>query len=478
MTIRELISKFVFQTEGTEKIDKLQGQLEGIKSRLDFMIGAEIAKKMIDLTEKFARFGEELHIASQSAGISVEAFQKLTYSAQQASVSQSEMEMALFRLSRRLNDARMGSQEAENAFRQAGISAGQVKGFKTSQDALLALADRMKAMQDPIKRAALGQELMGRGSLHMVGYLTQGSAAIRKQGDEAERLGLILSEGQVAALVSAEHALQRFWGLLKAIGASIAANLAPGIEYLINDFIKFFSIHRQIIELNINTWLYDLGYAFGALWTAVKFGIDLLIQLASHFHLEGHIVEAVATIGSIVAGLLVLGRVVSFASSALQGLGIAFGILTSPAVLVVGALTAIGIAIHDIIAAFSGKKTWLEGFIEWLGIAQQVQAVFFWIFDHIAAIGKIFSGGLGGLVGGLFGGGGAPAAISQLNAGPQVAGGNNSQASYQVTAPITIHVPPGTPPGAVGAAAQDGVKEHLDRLMRETRRGTASAVAY
>jgi len=481
MTLKDIVVKLGFNVEH-EKLSRVESQLQSIKNTLHFIAATEVVKGLVHLTERFTEFGVQLHLAAESAGLTAEGFQQLAFSAGQAGVSQDEMGFSMTRLSRNLYLARTGSAEAQAAFQNLGFSPDQVKGFRNSKDALLAMADKLKAIDDPIKRTALSQQLLGRGSLHMVGYLAQGSAAIRKQADEAKNLGIVLSGAQVNALVKAEHALQKFWAVLKSIGARVAADIAPAIEFFTNDFIKFFEVNRSIIELNLYNFLYGLGFVFGFLWGLIKHGIDLFTKFAKYLHFEGYLLPGLAVLGLLVTALLGVGATITVLMPIFSSLATAAGIAKAvflafraeaialavdfgPIVIAVGALL---VAFHDLWVVLNGgsfKDTWVgEAFEAIKGFGGK-------LLGGALNVGKLLFGSttLGAEPSGL-----GPAALS---AGPPVAA---AAASHSVTiAPqLTIHTPPGTPVEQVGKYLESKITEHLGTMLRHTRASTATGVKY
>lgn len=527
MNVRDLLAKIGFTVDHKD-LDKLENQLEGIKSRLEVLAAAEVVKGLFELAEKFSAVGESIHIAAASAGLTVESFQKLTYSAEQAGISQDEMQTSLARLSRSLYAARNGSAEAQEAFSKAGIGPDQIRSFHTSKDALLALADRMKAIQDPIQKAALAQQVLGRGSIRMVGYLSQGSAALKAQGIEAEQLGIILSGPQVAALKTFEEAFRKLTFVFRNFAATIASNVAPGFTFLVNDFIKFFNVNRSIIELNFTNWLFNVGYVVGIVWGAFKLLTTILIDVAKRFHLEGQIIPTIMALATLVLSMFLLGRVVKIVSSVLDTLGQAFqiaqvpmklfwaaaglvqkglsylllelaalidseylfaaatAVAEAPLWLIVAAIAALVIAGHDLYALFTGKPTWIGSFFEWIKSLDIVKASLEWIAGAWEKISGMFSAKnilpsflQGSGLSAIFGNGNPADKVDALNnPGGSLASAAPAGNQYQINAPIDISVPPGTDPADVGKHVQNGVKEHLDRVMRETRASTLPAAVY
>jgi hypothetical protein len=275
---REILTKLGFEVD-EKPLAKVEGLLGGIKRTLQVFAVAEVVRGIADMTERFAHFAEELHIAAESAGITVEKFQQLAFAAKQSAVSQEELGMSMARLSRHLYDARRGGEEANKAFMDAGFTQDQIAGFKTGSDVMAALADRFKDIQDPIKKQALAMELMGRGSVNMVGFLSQGSAAIDHMGMEASKLGIVLSGAQVNALVKLEHALQKVWAIIEGVGKAIAATLAPAITGAIDYFLKLFGAASNVLKLNWQEWAYKISFAAGYVVGVIEGVIKSLVGL-------------------------------------------------------------------------------------------------------------------------------------------------------------------------------------------------------
>lgn len=504
-SLRNLLVKIGFEVDHNP-LEKLEHSLEGIHQKLEFLAAAEVVKGLYEMVEKFSHFGEDLAIASKAAGLTVESFQKLSYAADQSGVSTEEMQRGLAILSRRLYGARNGAAQSLEAFARVGFTEEQVKGFHTSQDALYALSDKFQKIKDPIQRAAVAQELLGRGSVRMVGFLGQGSKAIKAQADAAENLGLVLSEDQVEALESVERTFKTFAALLKNITATIASQVAPVFEYMIKDFIQFFGASRGLIEVNVTHWLDNVAFAMGFVWGAIKLVTSAVIALATALGLQDHIFSLVASFASLVAGLLIFKRTVDVILYGVTSIISAFGtlqkiagfvgvILSNPFVLATAAIAGLIILVHDLFALFNGDQTWVGSFIEWAASLSQVKMV----LEVISQLWETLKGGLSSLlkIGGAFTGmssgvsddqapssklasflpgflGGAPTTQSSSVINQPAAGGMN----YNIDAPINVSVPSGTDPTEVGNQVKLGVQDHLDRVFRETRRSTNMAVVY
>lgn len=521
MTFKELLVKIGFDLTGKDKLDKTEQALEGIKRRLEFLTGIEIAKGVFELAERFSKFAEEIHIAAESAGITAEAFQKLAFAAGQNAVSQDEMSGAMARLSRHLYDARRGGAEAAKVFADAGFTPTQIDRFHTGSDVMLALADRFKNIQDPIKKQAIAMELMGRGSINMVGFLSKGSNAIRGMGDEAERLGIVLSGAQVEALVQVEHSLQKLWGTVKGFSATIAALFGPSITFIIDKMLKFYEINHKLIQEGVESWAHKFAYAMGFIYGLIEDVVKATLKFAdAHHTLTKAIFSTIFGFAGLISAAVLAIKVFSFFHStfeqgvklfnaakliwtyiaALKDLTIftrivtaataawdaVMGVLTAeiafieaPVWAVIAVLGVLTIAIHDLYVWFfkggSFEDTWIG---KGVGALKNLWG---WFKKAGGAAEDAISNS--GAVNDLQNGAANLQSLQAMNGAPSTVGGASSSVANQnnefsMNAPITVNVPSGTDARQVAKAAQDGVRQHLDRVHREASRMLRPTEAY
>lgn len=525
MNVREFVTRFVIKTEGQEHLDHVEHQLEKIKERLELFAAAEIAEKIFELGEKFAHLGEEIHVAALNAGVTVEEFQKLSTAAALNGVSSDEMSTGLARLSRNLYEAKQGSTSAQLAFQRVGINAAQMEGFKNGKDALLALAERFKNIHDPIQKAALAQELLGRGGVRLVGFLSKGSGAITEMGDKAEKLGTILSGHQIEALVELEHSFMRLFAVVRAFSATLASYFAPEIQEAIKSVLDFYQANRKMIDLNSRAFIGDLSYAFGFLWGVVSRVAQAFFDFAAtHELLTRRVLEFVVALITLTGVIFSAQQALTVFKIASETLGIVLGPLagglkwliaqfiglfaaeTTATLGTEGALAAMGALAVETDAAGAGMLAFLSPVLLVIAavaaLVLGVQALWkifhdggsfkdTWIGEAVYALGGLGSKALD-LVG--LGGSSQTAATASANlnsaqalgevgtAGLAAIGGQQAQAgeavgNYQINAPITVNVPQGTDHRAVGESVKQGVRDHLDRVQREAARSLRGAVA-
>jgi len=171
---------------------------------------------------------DEARKLAQSAGLTTEAFTGLQFAAGQSGVSVTDLSGAITRLSRSMSDAaNIGGRPAE-VFQQLGVSVRDSEGNLRSADSVLSdLADTFQAMPDGVAKTAAAVELLGRSGAKLIPLLNGGAEGIKALTDQAERLGLVITDEQAIASERFNDTLAALEGVSKGAANTVAAELLP-----------------------------------------------------------------------------------------------------------------------------------------------------------------------------------------------------------------------------------------------------------
>lgn len=185
--------------------------------------------------------------SAAAAGTSVEKFSGLSYASGQSGGGSDVLQKSLIKLSGSLEESNDSASKAAATWRKLNLDPKQ---FNDSSDALLAIADRFKAMPDGIAKTNLAVDLFGEKiGPKMIPLLNEGREGIRLLTDEAQRLGKVLDDETGAAAVRFNDTLDR----LNARKVSLFAKALPSLEQYVSaldeivgkgtalDKIKFFT---------------------------------------------------------------------------------------------------------------------------------------------------------------------------------------------------------------------------------------------
>lgn len=130
---------------------------------------------------------------SDRTGTGTQALQAMGYAAKMSESNIQAVASAISDMSRNLVSGNAG---AVGALNQLGLSHRTLMAMRPEQ-AFLEIADAVKAIKDPMVQADTWSRIFGKGALELLPAV---KAGFRETAAEAERLGLVISERDIAAL--------------------------------------------------------------------------------------------------------------------------------------------------------------------------------------------------------------------------------------------------------------------------------------
>ena len=249
-------------------------------ARIGKLIGAAIAtftvgafsnwiKQSIDAADAAAE-------TAQSLGITIEAYQGLSFAASTAGVEQESLTGALNKFNKTIAAAAAGGKKQAAAFGDIGVSVRDANGgLKDADQLLLEVADKFQGYEDGANKAALAQELFGKSGAKLVPLLNQGKQGITDLMKEAQRLGLVMSTEAAAAADQFNDNMT----VLAGVSRGYANNIATGLLPALND------LSGLLIDVAGDT---DAAAESGeALGTMLKFVTSLALAFGGALEAEG-----------------------------------------------------------------------------------------------------------------------------------------------------------------------------------------------
>lgn len=195
--------------------------------------------------EKFAAFGRDVLAsatsiarASQITGASTQTLGVFRKTADDLGVSSEAVDKGFIKLSRSLLAFQQGSQQAAKNFQQLGLTQKDFVGLNTDQKIQL-VTNRLGSMADSTTKAALAQQLLGKGGAELIPVLNElAGEGFEKARASAERFGLLLDSDTAASLLLAKKGLSDLADVGKGIATQFTAGLAPAITDVANALVK------------------------------------------------------------------------------------------------------------------------------------------------------------------------------------------------------------------------------------------------
>ncbi|MBY0341785.1 MAG: hypothetical protein K2Q19_11570, partial [Rhodocyclaceae bacterium] len=176
---------------------------------------------------------------AQRTGIAVESLSLLVPAAELSAISTEKFEAGLKKLATGMLEAATGSETSAQKFGALGVAVQNQDGtLRDSEQVLLDLADRFKAMPDGAEKAALAVDIFGKAGAEMIPFLNQGRDGIGALKQEAAELGLQLSADTAAQAGNFNDALDKLKLATQSIGNQIIASLLPALNDMASGMVE------------------------------------------------------------------------------------------------------------------------------------------------------------------------------------------------------------------------------------------------
>ena len=325
-------------TSGTKQassaLRSLSGDVASLKSSMNALVGinaaqlfGSIASGITSAAKSFASFAgnssetiDQLSKMAARLGVSYKDMSGLSLAADLAGVSVGTLAGAMTKADRAFIEAQRGSKTATDAFARIGLSLDDLANLDP-RGRFDAIADAISALPTAAERSAAAIALFGKSGAELLPLFQSGATGIREAAEQAERLGLNLSNVQgtnveamndswtlvkksiegviqqvVANLAPAITAINRMWtdfvqstGGAK-VGEYIADSLIAGAEYLASvadmftesftavwDYASQVSISWEAIASTLRDVFFRAGQALTGVFNAAQAGLSTII---------------------------------------------------------------------------------------------------------------------------------------------------------------------------------------------------------
>jgi len=236
------IGRGVNQTE--KMLGKLSKSASSAAGSLRALVGIEIGTRLasafasaasaaVDYAKRVTESVAAMDDLAQRTGASTDALQGFQVAADLAGVQ--NLEGALQKVTVVLGDAANGSESAQKAFANIGLSVEDLMSL-SPEDQFRAVAAAIGDIQGPAAQAAAAVDLFGKSGVELLPLFASNLAEIEER---AKQLGIVLSADQVSAITEMDDALLLVSKTFDGIIGQVTANLAPVVTSLAEEFLAF-----------------------------------------------------------------------------------------------------------------------------------------------------------------------------------------------------------------------------------------------
>lgn len=216
---------------------------------------ATAAAGLIATTKMFANYADTVGDAAARTGLSAETLSELGYAAKLSGSNMQDLEKGF-----RVFQKQLVSGANADVLKNLGIDAESLK--KANPDTQLnTIVAALAKIQDPTQKAAMAMQVFGKAGANLVPLLNEGEEGIADLRAEAQKLGVSLSDEQVAAGQAFNDALDKMGMALQGVANRIGSAAAPMLTWLADQVL--------IAADTFGTWLQDVLKFVGSFETAM-----------------------------------------------------------------------------------------------------------------------------------------------------------------------------------------------------------------
>jgi len=317
-----------------------------------------------------AREAEAIDRRSRALQLSRREYQRHLRVFEQFGADGSDIADALGTITDRAEDAMDGMKNYIEDFGLVGVAVSDLRGknpaelFATFADAVATSENRNAALTATVR--ILGDDLGAK----LMPMLLEGSAGMAAMGDEAERLGAVMSDDALDASLSMQRSWRELGLVVTGLRNELGVALAPVVEDVVTSIRDWATANGHLIRSGLTTWVERLEGPV----TAVKqvfLAVDRFVQRVIGYDslLKGLVagggLAGVLYIGTRVWQVLRAGRAAWLAASvAASGFGVSLGPVVTIIGLVVAAVGSLALFLNDFWVTMQGGDSLMLRFIE------------------------------------------------------------------------------------------------------------------
>jgi chromosome segregation ATPase len=209
--------------------DKLKGAMNGLKVAAIAVTGAIVG--FAGLAVKAGMAADDINTLAKQTGLTTEEIQKFQYATDLIDVPIETLTGSMAKLTKNMGTAQKGTGDAADAFKALGISITDQDGnLRDNQDVFNEAINALGKMENATQRDAYAMQIFGKSAQDLNPLILGGADDLKKYGEQAEKMGLILSQDALDGLNAINDKADELKGVFGLAGAAIVSEFAPQIN--------------------------------------------------------------------------------------------------------------------------------------------------------------------------------------------------------------------------------------------------------
>lgn len=224
------------------KISEASGKVAQATKGISTAAGGALAG-LAGMAYKSVTAADDLVTLSKQTGIATDELQKMKYASDLVDVSVEEITGAMTKMKKNMAST---SKDTQAAFAQIGVSVTDANGqLRNTTDVFYEVLQGLSGIKNETERDIVAMQLFGKSADQLAGIIDDGGESLKSLGQEAQDLGLIMSEDTLSSLNDVNDSIDK----LKAkANGEIAQSGAKAMEALMPVFEKVLDAMSKALD--------------------------------------------------------------------------------------------------------------------------------------------------------------------------------------------------------------------------------------
>lgn len=253
------------------------GVAAGLAGLAALAVGAvKVGEELWAAGEKAAHYAEEIEDGMDKTGLSAEAISGLRYAAKNAGVGYEELVAGLVKFEAAVVAAQDPQSKEAKTLHDLGVSQKEIAaGARDLYPLLMKTADGFREHANGALKATAARTEFGRSGANFVEWLNQGSEGMRRLAGEAERMGLVLTEKDIAAAKAFKLEMIALNAQMEGLKIQVGTGVLPVMGQLAVMLEAYAKSAPKIFEIYKNQEWWKAAIPGGREIAAVRAGVKI-----------------------------------------------------------------------------------------------------------------------------------------------------------------------------------------------------------
>lgn len=230
-------------SEFSINMQKAQATLDAVSSKADKVaqatkglsaVGGGVVAGLVGMGMSSIKASDDLNTLAKQTGLTTEEIQKFQYASDVVDVSVSDITGSLKKLKNNMTGQ-------EDTWKRLGIATTDANGsMRDATEVFYETLEALSKIENETERDQVAMTIFGKSADSLAGIIDDGGEALKRMGDEAENLGLIMNQDTIDSMNALNDKMDTLKAQFKMTfaqeGAKLMENLTPVIEKVAGAF--------------------------------------------------------------------------------------------------------------------------------------------------------------------------------------------------------------------------------------------------